>query len=95
MTTPGTTLELRSETIPRGKLIERLERELGRPLTHEHRYYLDGEPVNCGTLLELFDAGDWSVGRFEWSGIPTDAPTFHIGERVIGLTRDRLLRWPK
>lgn len=95
MTTPGTTLELRCETIPRGKLIERLERELGRSLTHEYRHYLAGEPVNCGTLLELFDAGGWNVGRFEWSGNPADLPTFHIGERIVSLTENSLLRWSK
>jgi hypothetical protein len=91
--TNGTTLELRTEMIPRGSLIERLERELGRPLTHEHRYYLDGDPVNCGTVLELFDAGDWILGRFEWSGNPADAPTFRIGERIVSLSERSLLRW--
>lgn len=95
MATPGTTLELRREEIPRSYLIERLERELGRSLTHEHRHYLAGEPVNCGTLLELFDAGGWSFGRFEWSGNPADPPTFHIGERIVSLTEDSLLRWSK
>jgi hypothetical protein len=95
MTRPGTNLELRSEMIPRGKLIERLEHELGQPLTHEHRYYLDGEPINCGTLLEIFEAGTWAIGRFEWSGDPADPPTFHIGERIISLTENSLLRWSR
>lgn len=95
MMTHGTTLELRRENIPRERLIERLERELGRSLTHEYRYYLDGDPVNCGTVLELFEDGGWMIGRFEWSGDPADTPTFHIGERIISLTEQSLLRWSK
>ena len=51
--TPVTRLELRSEPIPRGPLIERLENELGRPLTHETRHYLAGRSVHCGDTLQL------------------------------------------
>ena len=56
-----TKLELRSEPIPRGPIIERLEQEIGRPLTHETRHYLAGQPVHCGDTLELYLDG--AVGK--------------------------------
>ena len=95
MATPITTLELRSIEIPRSPLIDFLEREAGRPFTHEHRHFLAGEPVHCGTILQRFADGQWVFGRYEWSGNPDDQPTFHIDDQVIGLTAACLLRWPK
>lgn len=88
-------LELRCTEIPRSPLIMMMERELGRPLTHERRHYLAGEPVHCGTILELDCDGRWTFGRYEWSGRPDDLPTFHIGERALWLSADARLRWPE
>jgi hypothetical protein len=95
MARPIATLELRSVEIPRSPLIEFFEQQIGRPLTHETRHYLAGEPVHCGAILQWFDGSQWITGRYEWSGRPEDRPTLHIGERVVGLTAESLLRWPK
>jgi len=81
--------------IPRSPLIEFLERQVGYPLTHEHRHFLAGEPVHCGTILQRFANGEWVFGRYEWSGNLDDQPTLHIDDQVIGLTAACLLRWPK
>lgn len=89
------TLELRCAEIPRSPLIAMMERELGRPLTHERRHYLAGEPVHCGTVLELERDGEWIFGRYEWSGRLDDLPTFHIDERALWLSADARLRWPE
>jgi hypothetical protein len=95
MTTSNMTLELRRTEIPRSPLIAAMERELGKPLTHECRHYLADEPVHCGTILELDRDGEWIFGRYEWSGRPDDLPTFHIGERALWLKADARLRWPE
>jgi len=86
MTTPTITLELRCIEIPRSPLIERLEREMGRPFRHEYRHFLAGEPVACGTILQCFLDGKWITGRYEWSCRREDLPALHIDERVIPLT---------
>lgn len=88
-------MELRTVEIPRSPLIEIFEQQIGRSLTHETRHYLAGEPVHCGTILQWFSGGQWITGRYEWSGRPEDRPTLHIGEQVIGLTGECLLRWPR
>lgn len=95
MPTPITTLELRSTEIPPSPITEILERETGRPFTHEHRHFLAGEPVHCGEILQRFEDGEWVTGRYEWSCCPGDLPTFHVGERVTHLTAECLLRWPE
>ena len=95
MVIPITTLELRSIEIPRNPLVEILERETGRSLTHEHRHFLAGEPVHCGEILQRFEDGEWITRRYEWSCRLGDMPTFHVDERVIRLTAECLLRWPK
>jgi hypothetical protein len=95
MATPITTLELRAVEIPRHPLVEIIEREIGRPLTHEHRHYLANEPVHCGDFLELFEAGKWAVGRYEWTCSPDEPATLHSVDRVISITENCLLRWPK
>jgi hypothetical protein len=90
-----TRLELRAEEIPRSPLIERLERELGRPLTHEVRHYLEGLPVHCGEILQLQIDGQWVTGRYEWGGTPEDVPTFHYDGGVLWIDDNCLVRWPK
>ena len=95
MATPITTLELRKIEIPRSSLIEFFEQQIGRPLPHDYRHFLAGEPVHCGNLLERFEDGKWILGRYEWTASIDELPTFHIGERVIRLTTHCLLRWPK
>jgi hypothetical protein len=92
--TPITRLELHSEPVPRGPIIERLEREIGRPLTHQTRHYLAGEPIHCGDILELCVDGTWIRGRYEWTGKPADLPTFAHDGRVRRITADCLVRWP-
>lgn len=93
MTTPITALELRSIEIPPHPLVEILERETGRSLTHEHRHYLAGEAVHCGEILELFFDGQWIVGRYEWTGDVSDLPTFEHADGFLELTEGHLLRW--
>lgn len=88
-------LDLRVEMVPRGALIDALERAAGRRLTHEHRYYLANQPVHCGETLELYDGGTWMPGRFEWSGDPDELPVFYHDDGVVPLDDTRLLRWPE
>lgn len=92
---PISTLELRKEPIPRGAIIEGLERLTGRAFTHEERHYLQGQPVHCGDKLELYREGQWEYGRYEWSGSPEDPATFHVGDGILRLDGDCLLRWPE
>lgn len=88
-------LELRCSKVPRGTLIAILERQTGRPITHQYRHYLAGLPVHCGDLLELYRHGEWILGRYEWTGIPGELPTFQSGELILRLDRNHLLRWPE
>jgi hypothetical protein len=76
-------------------MIEVFEQQIGRPLTHEYRHFLAGEPVHCGDLLERFENGEWVLGRYEWTTSLDDLPTFQAVERVVRLTSNCLLRWPK
>jgi hypothetical protein len=92
---PISALELRVEVIPRSPLIEKIERDTGQMLTHEHRHYLEGQPVHCGDTLEMYREGQWTLGRYEWSGEPEDSPTFHFGHDAIPLDDSFLLRWPR
>ena len=91
---PLTKLELRSVSIPRGPLIELIEREIGRPITHETRHYLAGQPVHCGDMLEVYVGGYWFVGRYEWTGKPEELPTFEYPGGVIRINDECLVRWP-
>jgi len=91
---PSSTLQLRCIVIPRSPLIELFERELGRALTHEYRHFLAGEPVNCGTVLQRFQDGEWVTGRYEWSCNREDLPTWHVDGRTTCLAPSDLLRWP-
>lgn len=93
--TPITRLELRSVPIPRGPIIERLEQEIGRPLTHETRHYLAGQSVHCGDKLELYLDGQWRVGRYEWTGKPDDLPTFDHESGTLRIDDQCLIRWPE
>jgi hypothetical protein len=95
MTTLTTTLELRCVEIPRTYLVVLLELELGRPPMHEYRHFLAGEPAFCGMALEYLEDGSWIRGRYQWTCYRQDLPTLHIGERVIELAPDDLLRWPE
>ncbi len=92
--TPITRLELRSVPIPRSPLIERLERELGRPLLEETRYYLAGRPVHCGDVLDLYIEGHWRSGRYEWTGKTDELPTFHHEGGTLRIDEQYLARWP-
>jgi len=87
-------LDLRVEMVPRGALIDALERVAGRRLTHEHRYYLANQPVHCGEILELCHSGSWVPGRFEWSGDPEERPVLYLDTGVVALDDMRRLRWP-
>jgi hypothetical protein len=40
------------------------------------RHYLAGDPVRAGTFLYLLTAGGWVPGRYEWSYVAGDPPTF-------------------
>lgn len=95
MATPITTLELRTVHFPRSGLLELLSRELGRPITHEQRHFLAGQPVSCGAILEYFDNGNWVAGRYEWSTNQADRADLHMEDRIVPITPDCLLRWPK
>ncbi|MBA3314913.1 MAG: hypothetical protein H0T47_16700 [Planctomycetaceae bacterium] len=92
---PINTLELRQETIPRGPIIEALEREVGRTIPHTYRHYLEDQAVHCGGILELYRDGRWLTGRFEWTGKPDELPTFDFEDGVVFLDAASLLRWPK
>jgi hypothetical protein len=94
MASVGTTLELRCIAIPRTRMALLLERELGRPLSHEFRHFLGDQPVYCGMLLECWIEGRWTLGRYEWSCRPEDMPTFHVGDRELAISSETLLRWP-
>lgn len=93
--TPITKLDLRSVPIPRGPTIERLEQEIGRPLTHETRHYLADRPVHCGDILELYVDGDWVTGRYEWTGRTDDLPTFEYNGGAKRIDAECLVRWPE
>lgn len=92
--TPITKLELRSEPIPRGPIIERLEQEIGRPLTHKTRHYLAGRPVHCGDILELYVDRVWTIGRYEWTGRTEDLPTFDCDLGLLRIDAECHVRWP-
>jgi len=92
---PISRLELRSIEIPRGPLVAIMEQQTGRPITHEHRHYLAGEPVHCGDLLELYWNSGWILGRYEWTAVLGEPPTFESGELVLQLDDAHLLRWPE
>lgn len=87
-------LQFRSEPIPRSPLIEAFEREIGRPITHSHRYYLAGQPVHCGDGLELYRDGYWLRGLYEWTGKPDELPTLDLGDETVRLDDASLVRWP-
>jgi hypothetical protein len=95
MATPLTRIVLRSFPIPRSAVIDQIERQTGRSLTHEHRHYLAEKPVHCGDELEIYRKGRWIRGRYEWTGRPEDPPTLETGSRVLELDATHLLRWPK
>jgi hypothetical protein len=89
-----TRLELRTKEIPRSHVLERLEDELGRPLTHETRHYLAGRPVHCGDLLEIYIDEQWVLGRYEWTGKPEELPTLKFDADVMRIDDECLVRWP-
>jgi hypothetical protein len=93
--TPITKLELRSVPIPRGPIVELLEQETGRPLTHETRHYLVGQPVHCGDSLELYVDGVWILGRYEWTGKSDELPTFVHESGTLRIDDKCLIRWPE
>jgi hypothetical protein len=66
-----TTIELRKIAIPRSRIIDLLEREVGKAITHEHRHF-----------LELFENGEWITGRYEWTCKPGDPATLHFADRI-------------
>lgn len=88
-------LEMRCIEIPRSPLAILLEKRLGRRLDYQFRHYLNGDIVTCGTVLECWDGDVWIRGQYEWSGVPTDLPTFRVGERVVIISSAQLLRWPR
>ena len=57
---------------PHTQLIEATDRG-GR------RHFLDGRPVHAGMMLELLlPDGGWLQGRYEWSYVAGQRPTFHV-----------------
>lgn len=92
---PLTTLELREEKVPQSKIIEIIERDLGRPLSPQYRHYLENKPVHCGDELELHQDGNWIPGRYEWTARREDSPTFHTNDGITELDTTCLLRWPR
>jgi len=92
--TPVTRLELRFVAIPRGFLVQRLEEELGRPLTLERRHYLADRPVHCGDSLQIYLDGAWIEGRYEWTGRPDELPTFLYEGGMQRIDDNCLVRWP-
>jgi hypothetical protein len=95
MASPITTLELRQIEIPRSRIIDLLERMLGKTITHEYRHFLAGAPVQCGDFLELFEKGEWITGRYEWNCKPGDPATLHFVDRILWIEDDFFLRWPR
>jgi len=87
-------LDFRVEMVPRGALIDALERATGRRLTHENRYYLANQPVHCGEIIELYEDGAWVPGRFEWSGDPEERPVLYLDVGIVVLDDACRLRWP-
>ncbi len=64
------------------------------------RYYLAGEPVHAGDLLEiLLDDGSWALGRYEWNYQNGQWPWFYVDTdsgSMIDLNPERSrLRWPQ
>lgn len=95
MAIPITRLELRAVPIPHSAVVERIERETGRDLSHEHRHFLADRPVHCGDMLEIYSEGRWIPGRYEWTGRTNETPTLETAQAIIHLDGDQLLRWPK
>jgi hypothetical protein len=61
------------------------------------RYFLDGQPVHAGTLLELLEPdGTWMLGRYEWSRRRGECPRFCYDNNTppVMLGVDARLRWP-
>lgn len=61
------------------------------------RFYLDGEPVNCGDIIEVLHHGQWIKVQFGWSGTP-DNLAFGIidfEQTTITLKPETLVRWPR
>jgi hypothetical protein len=63
-----------------------------------YHYYLDGQEVRPGELLELQIDSDWVLGRYEWCFHPETRPYLVIDkdkDDSVTLTEHSLLRWPK
>jgi len=87
-------LELRAQQIPRSPLIEYLEQQRGRAITHEYRHFVPDKAVQCGEILQRFENGQSITGRYEWSGKPNELATFWVDGQGFNITAECLLRWP-
>jgi len=64
------------------------------------RYYLQGNPIHAGELLELLlDDGSWALGRYEWNYRKEEWPWFYVDTETGGTVdlnpEKSLLRWPE
>ena len=59
------------------------------------RYFLQGEPVHAGDVLELLlDDGQWQPVRFEWSAAPERRPIMVINQHdAFALPDQAIFRW--
>jgi len=59
------------------------------------RNYLAGKPVHAGDILELWKAGAWLRGRYEWTFRTDDEPVLYLAEdKAVCLSSADVLRWP-
>jgi hypothetical protein len=61
------------------------------------RYYLSGEGIRAGDLLEMqAHSGAWTVVRFEWNYCPDTKPTLFTREGTTFALPDQVrFRWPQ
>lgn len=66
-------------------------------LIHESggpRYYLDGQPIHAGDVLEVWRDGAWHCVRFEWCHLQEITPVLYYSDDRGWLMRDdELMRW--
>lgn len=61
------------------------------------RYYLSGEGIRAGDLLEMqAHGGAWKVVRYEWNYLPDTKPTLFTRESAgFALPDQAHFRWPQ
>lgn len=61
------------------------------------RYYLSGEGIRAGDLLEMkTHGGAWTLVRYEWNYRPDTKPRLYRNEgAAFGLPDQARFRWPQ